>query len=264
MTLRWIESDTDGGVTPEQVAAVVGPQTALVVLSHVAYRSGYLADVPAITADRARCRGARALGPLPLRRRGRHPSSTPGGSTSPSAARTSTSTAARARPRSATCAPSCRRAAPADPGLDGQQRAVRRWGRTTCRPTASGASSAARPPSSGCSPCRTCSTLVAEAGIEAIRAKSVALTEFAIELAMRCSAAYGVTIASPARRRPPRQPRHPASTTASARSTAALWERGIIPDFRAPDGLRIGLSPLSTSFAEVFAGLDAVRTLLAE
>jgi kynureninase len=46
--------------------------------------------------------------------------------------------------------------------------------------------------------------------------------------------------------------------------TAALWERGVIPDFRAPNGLRIGLSPLSTSFTEVFAGLDAVRTLLAK
>lgn len=33
-----------------------------------------------------------------------------------------------------------------------------------------------------------------------------------------------------------------------------LWERDVIPDFRAPQGLRIGLSPLSTSFVEVPAG----------
>ena len=33
-----------------------------------------------------------------------------------------------------------------------------------------------------------------------------------------------------------------------------LWERGVIPDFRRPDGIRLGLSPLSTSFAEVEAG----------
>ena len=33
--------------------------------------------------------------------------------------------------------------------------------------------------------------------------------------------------------------------------TAALWERDVIPDYRDPHGLRIGLSPLSTSFAEV-------------
>src|SRR4051794_18535465 len=49
MTLRWIEVDTTAGVTAEQLAAVVGPQTALVVLNHVAYRSAWLADVPALT-----------------------------------------------------------------------------------------------------------------------------------------------------------------------------------------------------------------------
>ena len=40
--------------------------------------------------------------------------------------------------------------------------------------------------------------------------------------------------------------------------TARLWERGVIPDFRAPDGIRIGLSPLSTTFAEVEAGVRAI------
>jgi kynureninase len=33
----------------------------------------------------------------------------------------------------------------------------------------------------------------------------------------------------------------------------------VIPDFRRPDGLRIGLSPLSTSFAELEIGITAVR-----
>ena len=41
LTLRWIDSASSNGVTVDQVRAVVGPQTALVVLSHVAYRSGY-------------------------------------------------------------------------------------------------------------------------------------------------------------------------------------------------------------------------------
>ena len=41
--------------------------------------------------------------------------------------------------------------------------------------------------------------------------------------------------------------------------TAALWERDVIPDYRDPHGLRIGLSPLSTSFAEVRAGLEVGR-----
>ena len=45
--------------------------------------------------------------------------------------------------------------------------------------------------------------------------------------------------------------------------TARLWAQDVIPDYRDPGGLRIGLSPLSTSFAETLAGLlavaDAVR-----
>jgi kynureninase len=44
--------------------------------------------------------------------------------------------------------------------------------------------------------------------------------------------------------------------------TAALWRRDVIPDYRDPGGLRIGLSPLSTSFAEVRCGLEAVRDTL--
>ena len=45
-------------------------------------------------------------------------------------------------------------------------------------------------------------------------------------------------------------------------ATAALWERDVIPDYRDPGGLRIGLSPLSTSFEEVRRGLETVRETL--
>jgi kynureninase len=43
-----------------------------------------------------------------------------------------------------------------------------------------------------------------------------------------------------------------------------LWERGVIPDFREPDGIRIGPAPLSTSSAEVHAGLAVLRDLLSD
>jgi kynureninase len=42
-------------------------------------------------------------------------------------------------------------------------------------------------------------------------------------------------------------------------ATAALWQRDVIPDYRDPHGLRLGLSPLSTSFAEVARGIEIVR-----
>ena len=49
MTLRWIDVDPAAGVTRSRLAGAVGPDTALVVLSHVAYRSAWLADVPELT-----------------------------------------------------------------------------------------------------------------------------------------------------------------------------------------------------------------------
>ena len=39
---------------------------------------------------------------------------------------------------------------------------------------------------------------------------------------------------------------------------AAAAERGVVPDFREPDLIRLGLSPLSTSFVEVEAGIDVL------
>ena len=51
---------------------------------------------------------------------------------------------------------------------------------------------------------------------------------------------------------------HPSSRELTAR----LWEAGVIPDFREPDGIRIGMSPLSTSFADVAEGLLVLDRLL--
>ena len=45
--------------------------------------------------------------------------------------------------------------------------------------------------------------------------------------------------------------------------TAALWEQDVIPDFRAPQGIRIGPAQLSTSFAELYRGAAAIRERLA-
>jgi kynureninase len=44
--------------------------------------------------------------------------------------------------------------------------------------------------------------------------------------------------------------------------TTRLWREDVLPDFRFPDGLRIGLSPLSTSFRETLTGLRAVADAL--
>ncbi len=100
--------------------------------------------------------------------------------------------------------------------------------------------------------------LVAEAGIEAIRAKGIALTELAIALADTRLAELGVSVASP--RDPARRGAHVALAHARARELcAALVEAGVIPDFRRPDVIRFGLSPLTTRFVDVWDGVDALR-----
>src|SRR5215218_5417034 len=49
LTLRWVDVDTSAGLTPELLAEAVSERTALVVASHVAYRSAWLADGPELT-----------------------------------------------------------------------------------------------------------------------------------------------------------------------------------------------------------------------
>ena len=98
--------------------------------------------------------------------------------------------------------------------------------------------------------------LVEQAGIDAVRAKSVGLTEHALALADRDLP--DVEVASP--RDPERRGGHVTLRHPRMREvTAALWRRDVIPDYREPDGLRLGLSPLSTSYDEVERGVAAIR-----
>jgi kynureninase len=114
------------------------------------------------------------------------------------------------------------------------------------------------PPIVGMLPLADMLALIDAAGLPAVRAKSQALTAFAIDYADEELAGLGVRLASP------RDAEHRGSHVtldhpAFAEIVPVLQRRGVVPDFRHPDGLRIGLSPLSTSFAELAAGLEAVR-----
>jgi kynureninase len=103
--------------------------------------------------------------------------------------------------------------------------------------------------------------LVAEAGIDRIRAKGMALTEYAIALVDERLASRGVTIGSP--RDKTRRGAHVAIRHPDARRlTAGLIDAGVVPDFRAPDSIRFGLSPLTTSFTDVARGIAALERLL--
>lgn len=95
-------------------------------------------------------------------------------------------------------------------------------------------------------------------GIDAIRAKSIALTEYMIALYDARLAALGFTLGSPrdaAIRGSHVSIRHPMGYQINQ---ALIAEQNVIPDFREPDNLRLGLSPLTTSFCEIWDGVDRI------
>jgi kynureninase len=103
--------------------------------------------------------------------------------------------------------------------------------------------------------------LLEDAGMDAVRAKSTALSSYCIDLADSWLAAYGVTVASP--REPELRGAHVTLRHPDALAlTQALTDRGVIPDFRHPDGIRVGLAPLTTRFTDVHDGMASLRTLL--
>ena len=100
-------------------------------------------------------------------------------------------------------------------------------------------------------------------GMQALRAKSQALTTLFIgRVEVRC-AGQGLTLASP----------RDANTRGSQVSFAhasggyaimqALIDRGVIGDFRAPDLIRFGFAPLYTRFADAFDAAEHIADVLA-
>jgi kynureninase len=258
LELRWITPDPEAGVTPQDVSAAVGQDTALVLLSHVAYKSGYVADLPAITRivhDAGAlvlwdlCHSAGAV-PLDLDADGvdlavgctyKYLNGGPG---SPAFAYLAAGLQDEVRQ------PVQGWMGAADPFAMGPEYEPA----TGIRRLISGT-----PPVIGMLPMRDMLELVEEAGMPAVRAKSLALTGFALEIADEYLT--GVRVASP------RAPEHRGSHVMLdhpdfKRVVAEAWARGVVPDFRPPQGLRVGLSPLSTSFAEVANGLWLIRSLL--
>jgi kynureninase len=261
LVIRWIEADPASGPEPDHVAAVTGPDTALVALSHVGYRSAFVLDMAAITQVAHRV-GALALwdlchsvGALPVQ------------------------LDADGADLAVGCTYKYLNAGPGAPAFlyvrAAHQPALRQpiWGWLgrhqpfeMAQGYEPGAGIAAMlsgtPPVLALTAVQAGVELVIEAGIDAIRAKAVALTEFAIALADEWLAPLEVTVGSPRDGR--RRGAHVALVHADARDLChRLIDSGVIVDFRPPDAIRIGLSPLTTSFAEVRDGLAVLRELLA-
>jgi len=257
MTVAWI--DAGDAVTVDAVSAAVSDRTAVVVLSHVAYRSGYLADAAAITAV------AHSVGALLLLDLCHSAGSVPiqldswgvdlavgctykylnGGPGSPAFAYV------RQELQSTIRQPIQGWIGSAAPFEMGQGYAPAPGIRGVLSGT---------PPVLGMLAMQDMITLIERVGLLAVRSKSVQLTEFAIELADELLP--DAVLATP--RDPDLRGSHiTLDHPRFAALVAPLWARGVLPDFRRPSGLRLGLSPLSTTFAEVDLGVRAIAEELA-
>lgn len=103
--------------------------------------------------------------------------------------------------------------------------------------------------------------LFADIDMESVAAKSAALFDlFAARIEVRCSD-HGLELVTPrdaARRGSHISYRHPHGWPIMQ----ALIERGVIGDFRAPDILRFGLTPLYTSFADIWQAVEILDEIL--
>jgi kynureninase len=247
-------------VTPEQVRAVVGQNTALVLLSHVAYRSGFLADMRAITRV-AHTQGALVLWDL-----------------SHSVGSVPVELDLCDVDLAVGCSYKYLSGGPGAPAFgyvrrdrqDVLTQPIQGWMGTrdifTMGPGYEPATGIRRfmsgtPAVVGMFAMQDTIAMIAAATIGEVRAKSVALTEFALTLVDDWLAPMGVTLASP-RESTHRGGHVTINHSAMRQVTEVLWANDVIPDFRAPHGLRIGLAPLSTSFVETYEGVAAIRDVL--
>ncbi|MEE8593794.1 MAG: kynureninase, partial [Candidatus Bipolaricaulota bacterium] len=103
-----------------------------------------------------------------------------------------------------------------------------------------------------------------EAGIERIHEKAMQLTSYLVNLADSILQPLGFELSSP--RDPARRGAHVSLRHENAyRINRALTEEmNVLPDFREPDNIRLGLSPLYTSFEDVWTGIDRIRQVVVE
>jgi kynureninase len=260
LQLRWIEPSDDAGPTAEQLEAALDERVAVVALSHVAFRSGWIADMPVLTRL-AHEAGALILWDL----------CHSVGAVELALDRDDVDLAVGCTYKYLNGGPGAPAFAYVASALQDQlSQPIQGW-MGAADPFAMGpryepAAGIRRfvsgtPPIVGMLPMRDMLELIERAGMPALRAKSLALTSFALEFADERLVPLGVRIASP--REPARRGGHIMLEHPAFRElNDELWRRGVIPDFRPPRGLRIGLSPLSTSFAELAEGLSVIEQLL--
>jgi kynureninase len=262
LEIAWLDPDPIDGPQPSEIEAVLGDHpgdVALVTLSHINYRSAAIADLAGITAL-AHDAGALALWDL-----------------SHSAGAIAVDLEASGADLAVGCSYKYLNGGPGAPawlyvrsslqdelpnpiqGWFGQAEQFEMGQGFRPRPGIAGWLTGT-PGILGLTAAEAGIRLAAEAGIDRIQAKGVALTEYAVGLHDRRLAPLGFELGSPRDSR--RRGSQVSIRRADARRlTAAMIEAKVVPDFRAPDSIRLGLSPLTTTFVEVRAAIDRIAAI---
>ncbi|BCJ36770.1 kynureninase [Actinocatenispora thailandica] len=261
LTLRPVTADLDNGLDTAQVVAALDDDVALVLLSHVAYRSGAIAELPAITAAAHRvgalvlwdlCHSVGSV-PVPLR--------------------------AAEVDLAVGCTYKYLNGGPGSPAFLYVRRELQsvlrqpitgwfgqadQFGMDSRYAPADGIDRflVGTPPVLSAYGARAGARIAAEVGIEPVRAKGMALTSYAVELYDTWLAEHGCRLASP--RDAARRGAHVTLHHPNAWQLCQAWQdAGVLPDFRTPDRLRIGFAPLYTRFADVYEAFHRLREILA-
>jgi kynureninase len=260
MTVREVPADLDQGLDLAVLAQALDERVAVVVLSQVAYRSGALADLPAIT------RLVHDAGALMLWDLSHSVGSVPADLTDADA------------DLAVGCTYKYLNGGPGAPAflyvrrdLQEQLRSpIQGWfgqrDQFAMGPEYDPAPGIERfgagtPPVLGMAALEVGARLVAEAGVKRLTAKGRALGELIVALSDAWLAPHGVVLASP--RDPARRGAHVTLTHPQAwQITEALIDRRVVPDFRTPDRVRLGPAPLYTRFVDVWDAMDRFRVLL--
>jgi kynureninase len=262
LTVREIPADVNDGLDPETLAAALDERVAVVVLSHVAYRSGARADLAAIT------RLVHDAGALVLWDLSHSVGSVP------------VELTAAGADLAVGCTYKYLNGGPGAPAFLFVRRALQERLRSPIQgwfgsadqfemgPAYDPAPGIERfgvgtPPVLAMAAVEVGATLVAEAGVERLAEKGRALTDLAITLADAWLRPHGVLLASPsdgARRGAHVTFAHPRAW----QLTQALVDRGVVPDYRTPDRVRLGPAPLYTRFVDVWDAMHRFRALMTD
>lgn len=259
--LRLIHTDVDHGISEQALAEALDERVALVSLSHVAYRSAALADMTRLTELVHRA-GALALWDL-----------------SHSVGSVPVELDSSGADLAVGCTYKYVNSGPGAPGFlyvrEDLQSLIRQpiWGwfsqhdQFAMGPRYDPASGidaflTGTPNIIGTVAVEEGARLLGEAGIGALRAKSIELTSYLIALAEEWLSPLGFAIASPrdsARRGGHVSLRHDDAWQISQ----ALIKTDVVGDYRTPDRLRLCPVPIFTSFTEVREAMDRLRDIAA-